>query len=403
MDTAVSNVCFVGIYGHDQNDILRQGLREHSVSTNDAGVDTTSLDGPLLSRVPLYPMKPTLNWFGRFPSWTLPLLFLGAFTVHLAVTWVVLLSNASTVRDADVLVVPHLGDTAVLAVKPLTVVLGTPLVYISHNGLSFTLIENRSTVPPASFSADFLRQLDRLIQRWADKTVVFSAYSGEILAEAFGLPVERYGVVYIGVQESKFSIERSESSTEGPDVLYWGNFIPHHGVETMVDAAASRPEYEFIFAGHSEQRERIVARAEEQGLDNVSFPGFVSDDRLAKYIHDASVVLGPIGDYTQTAMNIGTKVAEAASMRKAIVFGDHPAPNEVFDHRRSALLVEPENEDALVSALDDVLADDELRERLEDGSYGVYKEYFACDRTASQFLAVVEEIKSSSSGKPGGN
>lgn len=399
MDTAVENVCFVGIYGHEQNDVLRQGLREHCVSTSEAGVDTTSLDGPILSRVPLYPMKPTLNWFGRFPSWTLPLLFVGAFTTHLAITWGVLFVNASTVRDADVLVVPHLGDTAVLVVKPLTIVLGTPLVYISHNGLSFTLIENRSAVPADSFSADFLRRLDRLMQKWADRTVVFSAYSGEILAEAFGLPVEKYGVVYIGVQESKFSRERVGSSTDGPDVLYWGNFIPHHGVGTMVDAAAARPEYEFVFVGDSEQRERIVTRAREQGVENVSFPGFVSDERLAQYIYDASVVLGPLGDYTQTAMNIGTKVAEAASLKKAIVFGDHPAPNEVFDHRRSALLVEPESEDSLVSALDNVLSDDELRERLEDGSYSVYKEYFACDRTASQFLTVAEEAMSSSSGR----
>lgn len=391
MNSAITRVCFIGVYGHTQNAVLRGGLAAHGVTVTEAGISTKNFT--LAGRhLPLYPMKPTLHWFGRFPSPLLPVFFALTFLLHAVVTWTQILANISAVRRADVLVVPHLGDTAVLAVKPLAVLLDRPLVYISHNGLYFTLVENREAFEAGSIAGQFLHLIDELIQRSADRIVVFSKYSGAVLSDAFGVPERKYGVVYIGVDDTMLPEAPEVDRPVDVDVLYWGNFIPHHGVRTMIHAANSLPDNQFVFAGESNDRASIIQEAEDLGLENVDFPGFLPKSSLVNYIDAATVVLGPLGDYTQTSMNIGSKVAEAAYLQKAIVLGDHPAPNELFEHEQSAMLVKPDDAEALVAAIRGVQSDEHLQARLETGAYSVYEAYFAAERNAAQFLSVADEV-----------
>lgn len=396
MESSISSVCYVGIYGSNQNGVLRDGLAEHDVTVYNAGISTqreTIGIGSL--QIPLYSMKPTLNWFSRYPSSLVPVLFAVALLFHAVLTYSLLIANVGDLRRSDLLVVPHFGDTAVLLVKPVAVLLDTPIVYISHNGLYCTLVENREVFAPTSVTGQMIRFLDSAIQRSADRVIVFSDYSQSVLSTWFNVPEERYATVYIGVEESKFAGERLPQLAHSVNVLYWGNFIPHHGVETMVQAAANVPEYEFVFAGKSDQREEIIELSDSLDAENVSFPGFLSDGELEANIRGADIVLGPLSAYTQSRMNIGTKVAEAASLRKAIVLGDNPAPNEVFDHGESAFLVEPEDPVDLATGLETILSDDALRTRLESGSYSVYERYFTPSKVAAQFLAAAEQTVAS--------
>jgi len=43
-------------------------------------------------------------------------------------------------------------------------------------------------------------------------------------------------------------------------VLYWGNFILHHSVTTMVRATASLPYWEFLLAGERTERNESFER-----------------------------------------------------------------------------------------------------------------------------------------------
>lgn len=365
---------------------------EHGVTVYDTGISTqrgTIGIGGL--QIPLYSMKPTLNWFSKFPSPLVPVLFAVVLLFHAILIYSMLIAHVRDLRRSDVIVVPHFGDTAVLLVKPVAVLLETPIVYISHNGLYCTLVENREVFAPDSVVGQMIRLLDSAIQRSADRVIVFSDYSQSVLSTWFNVPEQQYATVYIGVEESKFAGECLPEPDHSIDVLYWGNFIPHHGVETMVRAATNVPEYEFVFAGKSDQREDIIALTDRLGADNVSFPGFLSDAELEAHIRTADVILGPLSKYTQSRMNIGTKVAEAASLRKAIVLGDNPAPNEVFEHGESAFLVAPEDPGDLATGLQTILSDDALRTCLESGSHSVYERYFTPSKVAAQFLTAAEQ------------
>ena len=142
--------------------------------------------------------------------------------------------------------------------------------------------------------------------------------------------------------------------------LYWGNFMLHHSVTTMVRATASLPYWGFLLAGERMERERTVREVESLGLNMVSYPRFLLERKPMEYIESASVVPGPIVD-TQTSMNIGSKVAEAFFKRKAIDLADHPASIEVLNHGESVIFVELQGDDALVEPLQSVLTNDSLQ------------------------------------------
>lgn len=390
MAEAISKVCFLGIYGHNQDDVLRDGLAGRDVEVVELTVPRHSLaEARERKRMPILTMRATMSWFGGVPAWLFPFLVAATLLVHGLAIGVVTLAGARRLRGVDAVVVPHMGDTSVLFAKPVAVVLGVPLVYVSHNGLYFTLVENRGMFPRTSVAGRFLWQLDRLMHRLADHVVVFSDESGRQFGETFGIPESTYTTIYISAPTGELDRSLEPDADHDADCLYWGNYHPHHGPEEMVRAAAALPEHEFVFLGASSKRAAVVELAEELDAENVSFPGFVSRDELVRYIRAAGAVFGPVGDNPQTEFTIGTKVAEAAYLGKAIVVGQQPAIEEVFTHREDAYLVEPGTPESLADGVEDLLADDDLRHRLERGAADAYDEHLSSAEAGRRFLAML--------------
>lgn len=392
MESRISAVCFVGIYGQPQDEVLRQGFAERDITLIEATVTTrTFSEARSDRRFPIMTMRATMNYFRRFPSWLFPLLVIGTFVVHAVATWSMILLRIREIKRADVVVVPHMGDTSVLIAKPLAIVLGVPLVYFSHNGMYVTLISNRRLFDPGSVAARTVYLLDRLSHVLSDRVVVFSEGSKQQFSDIYRIPENRYEVIYISVIKDDFDKSTPPDDDLACDVLYWGNFHPHHGPKTMVRAATTVPEARFVFAGRSQKRDPVMELAESLDADNVEFPGFVSSRQLVQYIKKADVVLGPVADNPQTEFTIGTKVAEAAYMEKAIVVARQPATSETFTHPEDAYLVEPGDPDALAKAVRTILADVELQERLERGAHEAYRRHFSGNRAVSRFLEIAED------------
>lgn len=393
MDSEFSKVCFFGIYGHNQDDALRTGLARADVEVSEVRVPVRSVaEAKAQRRLPIRTMRGTIAWFSDAPRWLFPLLVVGALLVHVVAMLAVAVRNRDKLRTADALVVPHMGDTSVLVARPLSSLLGVSLVYFSHNGLYLTLVDNRGIYPESSVGARLLKRLDRLTHRWSDAVVVFSVESAARFAETMDVPRSKYAVMYIKCVEENFDVDPDPDLDPDVDVLYWGNFHPHHGPRTMVEAAARLPDHEFAFAGQSDKCQAVVDAAASAGAENVSFPGFLSLSALKRYILSADVVLGPVGDNPQTEFTIGTKVAEAAYLRKAIVVGDNPAVNEVFEHLETAYLAAPGDPEALADGIETITADPSLRDELADGAYEVYEREFSSARAGSRMLEILEGL-----------
>lgn len=393
------SVCFIGIYENTQNQPLRQAITESEhFDLTEAQKEECYLDDAAEEhRLPVILFRSYLIWGDkRFPKWLTPALIFLYVIYHFSILLPSLVRRANTLRKSDVLVVPHLGDVSFFAVYPISVLFDTPIVYINHSGIYSAIVENRGMYAESTISAKLLKYMEATIHSRSDRVVVLSHAAKQKYQEMYGTAESTYEVAYVSVEPSYLDVKPTSEFLHQCDVLYWGGFHTHHGVETMLEAAKSLPDVDFTFIGSQDEQDKKLFR--QNAAENVRAPGFAEAEKLISHIHNADIILGPLGDNPVAEYVIGTKTAEAAYFRKAVVVGDQPAVNEVFTHRETAFLCRPGDAEDVASGIEELLADDELRAHLEEDVYDCYADYFSPNAVQGMYYDVFAAMLLDSSG-----
>jgi glycosyltransferase involved in cell wall biosynthesis len=223
--------------------------------------------------------------------------------------------------------------------------------------------------------------LERIVLRLPDYHLVGTNQFIDLYSDMYGLPVERFVRLPPGADGDWFypreEIEKRETFT----ALYWGNFLPHHGVGTIIGAAAElrNEPYEFVFLGSGPEKERYERMADELSLSNVRFEGFVPREDQQEWIASSHVCLGIFADDPRSLASITNKVSEAVASKKAVITEESSAIDEWFEHGESVYTVPPEDSVALAEAIETLAAERELIGQLEAGGYEVYEREFGVD------------------------
>jgi glycosyltransferase involved in cell wall biosynthesis len=149
-------------------------------------------------------------------------------------------------------------------------------------------------------------------------------------------------------------------------VLYYGNYVPLHGVTTIVDAlglVGDASRYAVTMLGDGEQRERAEQRTAELGLLGiVSFVDAVAELELRPLIGSHEVVLGIFGQSAKASSVIANKVWQGLAAGKVVVTRESPALAEISAIMGDHLIQVPGGDpQALATALDAITQSPELR------------------------------------------
>ncbi|MDX1664292.1 MAG: glycosyltransferase family 4 protein [Candidatus Promineifilaceae bacterium] len=190
--------------------------------------------------------------------------------------------------------------------------------------------------------------------------------------DKYSLEPARFALVPLGVDDRIYQ-PRPELAPPEEEfrVLYYGTFIPLHGVETMIEAAALLREHahiQFHFYGDGQERGRIENMAQTLRLDNTHFHGWIEKEKLPDVIARAHLVLGVFGTTKQSRCTVQNKIWEGMMMRRPVVTGDSETIRESLVHEEHLYLVERANPRALADAILKLAADVDLRQRMADAA-----------------------------------
>ena len=199
---------------------------------------------------------------------------------------------------------------------------------------------------------------------------------------------DKFHVVRCGIDFDRFG-RRSFRPGPGPRrIVTIGRLSPEKGHATLLHAVrlmADRGldvQVDFVGDGPFEQRLRRLA--EDLGVDRrVSFLGQLPPDDVAKRLCEADVFCLP--SYSE---GLPVSIMEAMATGVPVVTTNIAGIPELAIHDVTALTVAPSNVPALAEALERVLLDDELADRLTDRAHRAVEEHHSLTTNVSELVAL---------------
>ena len=200
----------------------------------------------------------------------------------------------------------------------------------------------------------------------------------EALRSALNLPLAQTVIAPDGVDLERYtSLPIPESARRelclplAPTVLCTGHLYEGRGADLFLALASQFPLVSFVWVGgRPVDVETWKTRAIGQNLANVTFTGFVPNERIPLYQSAADVLLMPYQRTISTSSGGNTaeicspmKMFEYMASGRPILTSDLPVLREVLDDS-TAVFCPPDNAGMWGSALNNLLADDKRRQDL---------------------------------------
>jgi len=253
----------------------------------------------------------------------------------------------------DAVWIGYPGPWEVLLLWPLAKLRRKPIVWDMFISLYDTIVRDRTLTPPTSLKAKLLFALERTAMRAADRVTLDTQTHAHAIADLFRIPREKVAHVFVGAEPEHFHPLPEKPMGDVVQVLFYGQCIPLHGMETIVEAAAGcGNDFHFRLIGTGQEADKIAARIEELGLNNIDWTPWVPYPTLRDEMARADVVLGIFGDSEKAANVIPNKVFQALACNKPIITRDSPAIRELVEPNTPEIaLVPPADYAALLAAL----------------------------------------------------
>lgn len=302
--------------------------------------------------------------------------------LHFAARWI--LSYPSLVwrflrqPKPDVVVIGYLGQLDVLVLWPFAKFRGVPVVWDAFISLYDTVVEDRKLVGTGNPLAWLIYLWEWLACRAADLVLIDTKAHGDYFVDRFHLQSKHVRPIFVGVETEVFGPGNLQRNDSGPyTVLFYGQFIPLHGIPTIVEAARllHDEDIRWILIGKGQEEALISEMLTEKPLAKLDWIPWVPYEELIDWMAKANVCLGIFGDSAKASSVTPNKVFQILSAGKPLITRNSPAIRELLTEEDPAVwLVQPNNASALAEAVvasrDLPKTPSNLHEKLRD-SFGI--------------------------------
>ena len=287
-------------------------------------------------------------------------------------------------RRGDVVFTRDLGCASMLLQLPRG---RRPRVLYESHGVSVVVAREMPRLlgkPETTPTAEKLRRLERREARvWkdADAYVTITRLLAADLESKYG-PRQRVFVVPDGAAggQTPATARLNKAPTARPVAAYAGHLYPWKGVDVFIRAVGLSPAVDgLVIGGHPDESDRVRVDALVTQLNlgaRVTLTGLVPPAQVRSALDASDILVLP--NTTSSISERYTsplKLFEYLTLGRPIVASDLPAIREILTDSRTALLVRPDDPQALADALTRLAGDPALARSLGEAAARLAPDY----------------------------
>lgn len=230
------------------------------------------------------------------------------------------------------------------------------------------------------------RGLENFVFKRADRvTTICEGLKRDI--EARGLCKAPITVIPNAVEYERFSKEMPRDDAlaaqygfvAGNTLGFIGSFYDYEGLDLMIQAMpnllAHNPDIKLLLVGGGMQDQALRLQAEQLGLRNsVIFTGKVPFAEVERYYSVIDILVYPRKSLRLTELVTPLKPLEAMAQRKVFIASDVGGHHELVEDGVTGVLFKADNVDALVEAINGLIARPDLQQKLRENGLSFVRE-----------------------------
>lgn len=262
----------------------------------------------------------------------------------------------------------------------------TKLVLTLHSSYERELILNKKIVP-GSLEHQFLTNIYRELELVSDQIITVSEAFVTYLIDYVDHP-EKIQIIPNGFDEKRFRPIAHEN--EITQLITVCRLVPAKGIDILLHACAKLKEKGHPFVlhiiGDGPIREELETLARELGLyDDIIFYGYMLHPEEFMPFFDVFVL-------PSRAEAFGSVFAEAALCQLALIGAAVGGVPEQITNGVNGLLIQPEDVDGLVDAMETVIIDPDYRYQLARAANDKAKKDYSLQRVIAQLKKVYANL-----------
>lgn len=204
--------------------------------------------------------------------------------------------------------------------------------------------------------AFFLWILDFLCSHLPDEVIIDTEAHKKFLVDRFKANPKKVRVIYVGTREDLFRPKPLKDHPQSIfEVLFYGTYIPHQGIEYIVQAAktleSSHSNIHFTFIGKGQTYPAIQRIVQELNLTNITFKPFLPLEQLAQHVRGADMCLGVFGTAPKVQNVISHKIFDAVACNVPILTAQSHAIREKFSEKDGVYFCRAGNPEAIADGI----------------------------------------------------